>query len=113
VALATGIIFGIVPAIWGPRVQLTDALKEGSRGATGGGGRLRKLLVVAEVALSVILLVGAALMLRSFSRLRSVNPGFRTDHALTLRVSLPVPNGQISAADEDRFMSFFDRALAR
>ena len=113
IALTTGIVFGLLPAIWGPRVDLTDALKEGSRGSTGGGGRLRKLLVVAEVALSVMLLVGAGLMLRSFSRLRSVNPGFRTDHALTLRVSLPVPNSQISAADEDRFMSFFDRALAR
>jgi len=52
-------------------------------------------------------------MLRSFSRLRDVNPGFRTDHALTLRISLPVPDGQISAADEDRFVNFFDRALAR
>jgi len=113
VALTTGIVFGLLPAIWGPRVDLTDALKEGSRGSTGGGGRLRKLLVVAEVALSVMLLVGAGLMLRSFSRLRSVNPGFQTDHALTLRVSLPVPSGQISAADEARFMSFFDRALAR
>jgi putative ABC transport system permease protein len=113
IALTTGIIFGVLPAIWGPRVQLTDALKEGGRGGTSGGGRLRKLLVVAEVALSVMLLVGAGLMLRSFSRLRSVNPGFQTDHALTLRVSLPVPNGQITAADEDRFMSFFDRALAR
>jgi putative ABC transport system permease protein len=113
IALATGIVFGLMPAIWGPRVELTDALKEGSRGATSGGGRLRKALVVAEVALSVMLLIGAGLMLRSFSQLRSVNPGFRTDHALTLRVSLPVPNGQITAADEDRFMSFFDRALAR
>ena len=113
IALATGIVFGLMPAIWGPRVELTNALKEGSRGATSSGGRLRKSLVVVEVALSVMLLIGAGLMLRSFSQLRSVNPGFRTDHALTLRVSLPVPNGQITAADEDRFMSFFDRAVAR
>ena len=113
IALTTGIVFGLLPAIWGPRVDLTDALKEGSRGSTAGSGRLRKMLVVAEVALSVMLLVGAGLMVRSFSHLRSVNPGFQTDHALTLRVSLPVPNSQISAADEDRFMSFFDRALAR
>ena len=113
IALTTGIVFGLVPAIWGPRVDLTDALKEGSRGSTSRGGGLRKLLVVAEVALSVVLLVGAGLMLRSFSRLRNVDPGFRTDHALTLRVSLPVPSGQISAADEDRFVSFFDRVLTR
>jgi len=113
VALTTGIVFGLLPAIWGPRVDLSDALKEGSRGTTGGGGRLRKILVVAEVALSVMLLVGAGLMLRSFFQLRSVNPGFRTDHALTLRVSLPVPEGRISATDADRFMSFYDRTLAR
>jgi len=113
IALATGIVFGLMPAIWGPRVDLTDALKEGSRGSTSGGGRLRKLLVIAEVALSVMLLVGAGLMLRSFSHLRNVNPGFRTDHALTLRVSLPVPNGQITGDDENRFMSFYDRTLAR
>ena len=114
VALTTGVIFGLVPAIWGPRVDLTDALKEGgTRGTTGRGGRLRKMLVVAEVALSVMLLVGAGLMLRSFSHLRNVNPGFVTDHALTLRVSLPVPEGRITAADQDRFMSFFDRTLAK
>ena len=113
IALTTGIIFGLVPALWGPRVELTDALKEGARGSTVGGGGLRKSLVVVEVALSVMLLVGAGLMLRSFSLLRSVNPGFRTDHALTLRVSLPVPEGRITPADEDRFVSFFDRTLAR
>ena len=114
VALTTGVVFGLVPAIWGPQGDLSDALKEGgSRSTTGRGGRLRKMLVVAEVALSVMLLVGAGLMLRSFASLRSVNPGFRTDHALTLRVSLPVPDGRITAADETRFMSFFDRALAR
>ncbi len=113
IALLTGIVFGLVPAFSGPRVELTDALKEGGRGNTGSGGRLRKSLVVVEVALSVMLLVGAGLMLRSFSLLRNVNPGFRTDHALTLRVSLPVPEGRITDADEDRFMSFYDRALAR
>jgi len=113
IALTTGIIFGLVPAIWSWRTNLTDALKEGNRGTTSGQGRLRKVLVVAEVALSLMLLVGAGLMLRSFSQLRQVNPGFRTDHALTLRVSLPVPDGQMSAADGDRFVSFFDRTLAR
>ena len=113
IALTTGIVFGLVPAFWGPRVDLTNALKEGSRGTTAGGGRLRKSLVVAEVALSVVLLVGAGLMLRSFSRLRNLNPGFRTDHALTLRVSLPVPSGRMTDADSDRFVSFYDRTLAR
>jgi putative ABC transport system permease protein len=113
VALTTGIVFGLLPAFWGPRVELTDALKEGSRGSTAGGGRLRKMLVVTEVALSVMLLVGAGLMLRSFSHLRAVDPGFRTDHALTLRVALPVPSGAITTADENRFVSFYDRALAR
>lgn len=113
IALATGIVFGVVPAIWSTRAELVGALKEGSRGATAGGGRLRKALVVAEVALSLMLLVGAGLMFRSFSQLRQVNPGFNTDHALTLRVSLPVPDGQISEADQDRFVSFFDRTLTR
>lgn len=113
VALATGIVFGLVPAIWSSRANLVGALKEGSRGSTTGHGRLRKALVVAEVALSLMLLVGAGLMLRSFAQLQTVNPGFRTDHALTLRVSLPVPDGQITAADSDRFVNFFDQTLAR
>jgi len=113
IALVTGIVFGLVPAIWGRQTNLTDTLKEGSRGSTSGHGRMRKTLVVAEVALSLMLLVGAGLMLRSFAQLRQVNPGFQTDHALTLRVSLPVPNSEITAADGDRFVAFFDRALAR
>jgi predicted permease len=113
IALATGIVFGVVPAIWATRAELVSALKEGSRGSTAGGGRLRKALVVAEVALSLMLLVGAGLMFRSFSQLRQVHPGFNTDHALTLRVSLPVPDDQISEADQDRFVSFFDRTLTR
>lgn len=113
IALTTGIVFGLVPVIWASRADLVGALKEGSRGATAGHGRLRKTLIVAEVALSLMLLIGAGLMLRSFSQLRQVDPGFQIDHALTLRVSLPVPDGQITEADEDRFVSFFDRTLTR
>ncbi len=113
IALTTGIVFGLVPAIWASRADLVNSLKEGTRGTTAAHGRLRKTLVVAEVALSLMLLIGAGLMLRSFAQLRNVNPGFRTDHALILRVSLPVPDSQITAADGDRFVSFFDRTLAR
>lgn len=113
VALATGIVFGLVPAIWSSRANLVGALKEGGRGPLPGQGRLRKALVVAEVALSLMLLVGAGLMLRSFAQLQNVNPGFHTDHALTMRVSLPVPDGQITTADEDRFVNFFDLTLAK
>lgn len=112
IALLTGVGFGLVPALSASRPDLQDALKDGTRGTTFGRGRLRKALVVAEVALSMVLLIGAGLMVRSFVRLRAVDPGFRTDHALMLRVSLPVP-GDITAADGDRFVSFFSRAVAR
>ena len=88
--LATGVAFGLMPALSASRPDLHDALKDGTRGTTVGRGRLRNALVVAEVALSLVLLVGAGLMVRSFVRLRDVDPGFRADHALTLSVSLPV-----------------------
>jgi putative ABC transport system permease protein len=91
ISLATGILFGLTPAIQGSRVSFGETLKEGSRGVVGGRGsqRLRSLLVVAEVALSMILLVGAGLMMRSLVLLQRVDPGFRPDHLLTLHLSLP------------------------
>jgi predicted permease len=112
VALLTGIAFGLVPAITESRPQLHDALKEGMYGTSAGRGRLRGALVVAEVALSLVLLVGAGLMVRSFLALQRVDPGFRPDHALMVRVSLPARR-DLTSADLDRFVDYYSRATSR
>jgi putative ABC transport system permease protein len=91
VSVATGLIFGLAPAVQATRFNQIDTLKEGGRdAATGGGGkRLRGLLVMAEVAISLVLLIGAGLLINSFLRLRNVDPGFRADNLLTMKVVLP------------------------
>ena len=93
VSVATGVIFGLAPAIQAARFNQIETLKEGGRdAATGGGGkRLRGLLVTAEVAISLVLLIGAGLLINSFLRLRNVDPGFRADNLLTMRIVLPKP----------------------
>jgi putative ABC transport system permease protein len=112
VASATGIAFGLVPAISQSRPDMHDALKQGMFGSSSSRGRLRSALVVAEVAICLVLLVGAGLMLRSFVRLRDVDPGFRVDQALTFRVSLPA-RGVATDGDRARFVDFFKRATTR
>jgi putative ABC transport system permease protein len=86
----TGIIFGLVPALQSSRVDLNTGLKEGGRTGSGGSrhNRLRSMMMVAEIAFSFMLLVGAGLLIKSFVRLRDVSPGFTPDKVLTMRVSL-------------------------
>jgi predicted permease len=90
----TGIAFGLIPALQMSRGDLQPALKDATRGATAGRarGRTRAFLVVAEIALALVLLVGAGLLLESFRRLLAVDPGFEPEGLLTAQVSLPVPN---------------------
>ena len=89
VSLLTGIVFGLVPAIQAARTDVNEGLKSGGKGSINSGSRLRRVLVVAEVALSLMLFIGAGLLIKSFWRLTNVNPGFQADHLLTLHVSLP------------------------
>jgi putative ABC transport system permease protein len=91
ISLGTGLLFGLLPAFQASSPDLQRWLKQDGRGsgAAAGGRWLRPALVVAEVALSLILLVGAGLLARSFLELKGVDPGFRTDDVLTLRVALP------------------------
>ena len=89
VSVITGLAFGLAPAVQAWRTDVNAALKEEGRGDTGGHrNRLRHLLVVSEVALALVLLIGAGLLIKSFSRLIEVNPGFRTDGVLTFQVTL-------------------------
>jgi predicted permease len=93
VSLFTGVVFGLLPAIEASRADLNLTLKEGG-GRSGSGFRqnkARSILVVAEVALALVLLVGASLLIRSFIALRAVNPGFEPHHVLTMRMSLTEP----------------------
>jgi len=91
VSVSTGILFGLTPAIRCSRPNLTDALKEGGRGSVGSfrGQSTRRWLVIAEIVLSVILLAGASLAIRSFARVLFTDPGFQPDKALLVQVPLP------------------------
>jgi putative ABC transport system permease protein len=92
-SIATGILFGILPAWRASQVNLVGSLKQGGAqsGIGAAGHRVRDVLVIAEVSLAVVLLAGAALMVRSFEKLYHQDPGFRAEHVLTLQTALPRP----------------------
>jgi putative ABC transport system permease protein len=111
VAVVTGLIFGLAPAAQASNFSLNDTLKEGGRDAAGGnkGVRLRGLLVIAEVAVSFVLLIGAGLLISSFFHLRKLDPGFRADHLLTAKIDLP----EVKYPDREHRIPFFDSVIRR
>src|SRR5215813_9139040 len=94
VSLLTGMLFGLAPALQASHPNLTEGLKEGDRGSSGRRQRLRSVLVVGEVALTMTLLVGAGLLIQSFRRVLEVDPGFTAQNLLTMQVSVNNPDGQ-------------------
>jgi predicted permease len=94
VSLGAGVIFGLAPALYAGRADLVVALKEASRGSTGSGeqARTRRVLVAAEFALSLVLMIAAGLLLRSFWDLLNVRLGFRTVNVISVRTRIPAPN---------------------
>jgi putative ABC transport system permease protein len=110
-SLATGIVFGLVPAWQASHVDLNTALKSGTRGAGGSEGkhRLRNALVMAEVALALILLICASLLIQSFARLGRVDTGMRTEHLFTARIGLP----EAGYPKPENIVTFFDQLMPR
>jgi putative ABC transport system permease protein len=110
-SLFTGIIFGLVPALQASKADLNDALKEGSRTSTAGiaSRGIRDLLVVSEVAMAMVLLIGAGVLMRSFIKLIKVDPGFDPQNVLTMNVELP----ESRYTNETQMTTFENDALAR
>jgi putative ABC transport system permease protein len=109
VSVTTGIVFGLVPALQAARASLRDAMQQGASASVGGRGRLtRDALVVLQVAAALVLLAGAGLMLRTMANLRGLELGFRPDHLLTMRTTLP----QSKYREPAQRLSFYDRVIA-
>jgi putative ABC transport system permease protein len=110
-SVVTGFLFGIAPALQSSRFDINEALKEGGRGGTDGVGRkrVRSLLVVSEVALSLVLLVGAGLLMKSFVRLRNTDPGFDPSNTLTASLSL----ASVRYDTDEKIADFYRRLVER
>lgn len=114
ISVLTGVIFGLAPALTASRPNLVKVLKEGG-GHNGGGFGWRSprhLLVITELALAMVLLLGAGLMVRSFKRLQSVNPGFSADQVLTVRIDLPRSRYREPARGAELYRQLLERVTA-
>lgn len=111
-SMAASVVFGLGPALETSSMNLSDALKEGSRGSSGAGQLLRGSMVAAEVAASVILVIGAGLLVRSFIRLERADPGLRTEQRLTAQIALPVTLYKQPAARVAFQSSLLERVVA-
>jgi len=102
-----GVFFGLIPALQSSRSNPSESLKEGERGSTSNRGQTRSALAIVEVGLSLVLLVGAGLLVKSFARLMDVSPGFNPDHLLTFNLGLP------STTDPARQLAFYRQIVER
>jgi len=113
-SIATGILFGLAPAMAGWRGEVSPLLKEGGRGSTSGprGARLRSALVAAEIAIALVLAVGAGLLMRSFVRLRAVDPGFDPRNVVTMTVSVAGRPDYVGSRRDALYQQILDRVSA-
>ena len=110
ISVLSGIFFGLAPAIQSSRLNLNSSLKEGGRSGEGAGKRrIRSALVVAEIAMSLVLLIGAGLMIKSFAALQKVNIGFNPDNLVTMELSLP----RLRYRDRAQIITFYQQLLQK
>jgi predicted permease len=108
-SVAAGVLAGLFPSLRFSRVDVNEALKQGTRGGSDAGGKTRNLLVVCEVALSLVLLIGAGLMIRTLWQLRSVRPGFDPSNVLTMNVAVPRDYFPTPAGEANFFQEVLQR----
>jgi len=111
ISIGTGLLFGLVPALQSSKPDMNEALKEGSRSASGSirRNKTRSMFVIAEVAICLVLLIGAGLMIKSFAKLTNVSPGFNPENVLSMNVALSGSR----YGDSQQVASFYQRALER
>lgn len=112
VSLLTSVLFGLAPALGASKPDLNRVLKEGGRGTTGGRRRLRETLVVAELALAMVMLIGAGLLVTSFLKLQEVDPGFNPRNVLTMTTSLAGASQYVGPAREAFYRQLTERLTA-
>ncbi len=112
VSLATSLLFGLAPALAASKPDLNQTLKESGRGTAGGRRRLRETLVVAELALALVMLIGAGLLMNSFLKLQAVDPGFNPRNVLTMTVSLAGASQYVGPSREAFYRQLTDRLTA-